>query len=90
MANYIGINCKRQRPTLEHEPAIWENMLGAIYAANPAGVVKYFDYKWEEAKEWARISEGQDPRLWRDRYGEKRSIHWSQERKLTLYIKRSS
>lgn len=53
---------RKAKPTRKHKPVIWECMLGTVYAANPAGEVKYFDYKWDEAREWAAITEDSDLR----------------------------
>ena len=50
-------------PTLKHRPVIWECMLGTVYAASPSGEVKYFDYDWDGAREWAAITEDSDLRL---------------------------
>lgn len=36
-------------PTKAHRPAIWENMLGTVYAMNKAREVQYFDYDYAEA-----------------------------------------
>lgn len=51
------------RPTLKHRPAIWEMMLGTVYAMNDAGEVRYFDYNWEGARAFAGVDEpDRDPR----------------------------
>lgn len=39
----------KKAPTKRHRAALWENMLGTVYAMNPAGEVRYFDYDYEEA-----------------------------------------
>lgn len=46
----------KKKPTQRHKPVIWEGILGAVYAASPEGVVKYFDYDWDGAREWAGIT----------------------------------
>ena len=51
------------KPTLDHRPAMWENILGTVYAMNAAGEIKYFDYKWQEALDFSgALAEGADPR----------------------------
>lgn len=50
-------------PTKRHKPVIWECILGTVYAANPAGEVKYFDYDWDGAREWAAITPDSDLRV---------------------------
>ena len=44
---------RKAKPTKRHRPAIWENMLGAVYACNDKGEVRYFDYRWDEARAFA-------------------------------------
>ena len=50
----------RKRPTLKHSPVIWEAMLGTVYAASPSGEVRYFDYRWDEARAFAEIDPAVD------------------------------
>jgi len=58
---------RKMRPTQKHRPAIWECMLGTVYARNAAGEVRYFDYKWDDARAFAGVDlEGADPRLHRN------------------------
>lgn len=54
---------RKAKPTKAHRPAIWECMLGTVYARSPEGEVRYFDYDWEAAKEFAGVNEDADPRL---------------------------
>jgi len=56
---------RKMKPTLKHRPAIWECMLGTVYAMNDEGEVKYFDYKWDDAVEFAGVTEDRDPRVFR-------------------------
>lgn len=53
--NYIGLTVKKMKPTKSHKPAIWEGILGTVYAVNKAGKVKYFDYNYEAAIEYAEL-----------------------------------
>lgn len=60
---------RKDPPTRAHRPAVWECMLGTVYANSPNGEVRYFDYKWDEAVAWA-LGEGRtlrdvDPRTYR-------------------------
>jgi hypothetical protein len=57
-------------PTKNHRPAIWECMLGAVYAMNDFGDVKYFDYRYEDALEWAGMNNANrdlDTRVFRNK-----------------------
>ncbi len=52
-------------------------MLGTLYAMRvcPDGggfESRYFDYEWEEAFEWAGVSNDRDPRLHKN----KRRVNW--------------
>jgi hypothetical protein len=44
---------RKALPTERHSPVIWECMLGTVYARNPDGEVRYFDYRWDEARAFA-------------------------------------
>lgn len=55
---------RKMKPTQKHRAAMWEGMLGTVYARNAEGKVKYFDYDWAGAREFAGVEvEGADPRL---------------------------
>lgn len=58
-------NVRKMRPTKGHRAAIWECMLGTVYAANPDGDVQYFDYNYDEAVSFAELSESDDLRFYR-------------------------
>lgn len=47
---YLGLNCIVAKPTKKFRPAIWECMLGTVYAQNDKGEVKYFDYDHKAAR----------------------------------------
>ena len=53
---------RKANPTRKHRAAIWECMLGTVYAMNDAGEVRYFDYKWDEAVAFAGVTPERDPR----------------------------
>jgi hypothetical protein len=58
---------RRMKPTQKHRPAVWECMLATVYAMNDAGEVRYFDYDWDAAVEWAGVREdGRDPRTFKN------------------------
>ena len=64
---YLGVPCRKMPPTLKHRPAIWECLLGTVYAMNEARESKYFDYDWDAAKEWAGIADKSDIRVFRNK-----------------------
>lgn len=57
-SRFVGVLSRHTRPTLKHRPAIWENMLGTVYAMNDDGEVRYFDYRHDEARAFAGIPNG--------------------------------
>lgn len=59
----VFAGARKAKPTQKHKPVIWEAMLGTVYAANPAGEVRYFDYKWDEARAFAELGPDSDLRL---------------------------
>ena len=52
-----------KRPTKKHRPAIWENMLGTVWALNSEGIAVYFDYNWDAARAHAGIDLNADQDL---------------------------
>lgn len=60
---YLKVPCKKMAPTRGHRPAVWEAMLGAVYALNSAGECRYFDYDHAGALAFAGVVEGADNRL---------------------------
>lgn len=77
---------RRMKPTLKHRPAIWECMLGTVFARNAAGQVKYFDYDWDAARAFAGITPESDPRVYKAA-GSSEHIRKGQ---LVLYIKKET
>jgi len=53
----IRSRAAKKRPTKSHRPALWENMLGTVYAMNAAGVVAYFDYDYAQAVAFIGVAE---------------------------------
>ena len=62
---YLGVSARWMKPMLRHRPALYENMLGTVWAVSPAGEHRYFGYNHAAAKEWAQVDAGADPRLFR-------------------------
>lgn len=60
----MGCHVRPMKPTKQHRPAIWECMLGTVYAFN-GKEVKYFDYDWEGARAFAGVQNHKDPRVYR-------------------------
>ena len=52
---YLGVNVKKARPTRGHRPAVWECMLGTVYALNDKREVRYFDYDHKAALAFAGV-----------------------------------
>lgn len=67
---FLGVTCRTLKPT-KHRPAVWENMLGTVYALNDAGECRYFDYNVDAALEFAGVTPERDPRAFRVVRGEK-------------------
>jgi len=54
--NRLRDQADRKPPTLKHRPAITFGILGTCYGINAAGEVRYFDYNWEAALEYAGVT----------------------------------
>ncbi len=52
----FDVMCLKAKPTLKHRPAVWECMLGTVYAMNAAGDCQYFDYDWPAALKFAGVT----------------------------------
>lgn len=59
---FIGIPGRVMKPTKKHRAAIWECMLGTVYAMNDEGKVEYFDYDYTAAREFASIPQSEESR----------------------------
>ena len=46
---------RHMKPAQKHRPAVWENMLGTVYAMSPDREIRYFDYDWVAALDFAEI-----------------------------------
>jgi hypothetical protein len=58
---------RKAKRTLKHRPAVWEMMLGTVYASN-GKETRYFDYDWDAAREFAGIREDEDQDLRLDKW----------------------
>jgi len=47
--NAFRAAAKKAKPTRQHRQALWECMLGTVYACNAKGKVEYFDYDYAKA-----------------------------------------
>jgi predicted metal-binding protein len=54
---------KKATVTMKHVPLIWECMLGAVYAMNDKRKVRYFDYDYAAAREYAGVAACSDLRI---------------------------
>lgn len=55
---WLGAVCRKMKPTRRHRPAVWECILGTVYAMNEAGECRYFDYNYEDAFAFAGVDMG--------------------------------
>ena len=60
---FAGVPARDMKPTKRHRPAIWENMLGTVYAMDDAGAIRYFDLDHAAAIEFAGANFDRDPRI---------------------------
>jgi len=60
---FLGIRGRSALPTRRHRPAVWEAILGTLYAQSPSGEIRYFDYNYNDAFSFAGISTAEDIRI---------------------------
>lgn len=60
---FAGIEGAPKPPTKKHRPAVWECMLGTVYAMNDELEVRYFDYDHAAARAFAGVTPERDPRI---------------------------
>lgn len=78
---------RKMKPTQKHRMAIWENMLGTVYARNDAGETRYFDYDWAGAIAFAGADDtSRDLRTWKL----DRSYQGMRKGQTVLYIKEAA
>ena len=63
MRTFAGIAAPLKPPTQRHRPAVWECLLGTVYAMNSEGEIRYFDFDYAAAKAHAGVTPDSDPRL---------------------------
>ncbi len=75
---FAGVPARKMKPTQRHRPAIWENMLGTVYAMDDAGAIRYFDLDHAAAIEYAGANYDRDPRIARTpaRFGGRPVVRW--------------
>lgn len=80
---------RKMVPTRKHRPAIWECMLGTVYADN-GSETRYFDYDYEAAREFAGVTAEGDLRLakWPARTSFRGDYNGPRSRQLVLYVLR--
>ncbi|NBU16907.1 MAG: hypothetical protein EBS48_07840 [Actinobacteria bacterium] len=62
--HFLGILALKAAPTRSHVPALWECLLGTVYARNAQGETRYFDYDHEAALDFSGVRlEGAEPRV---------------------------
>lgn len=81
---------RRRRPTLRHRPAVWENLLGTVYARSPEGEVRYFNFDWDGAREFAGITDDADHDLRLYRAPTSSTTDHIRKGQLVLYAKDAS
>lgn len=59
---FLGTPARTMNPTKAHRPAVWEGILGAVYATD-GETVQYFDYDHKGALEFAGVTDDADPRV---------------------------
>lgn len=64
-SEFVGIKAPIKVPTLNHRPCLWESMLGTVNAMNDNNEIKYFDYDYDAAAEFANISNKHDLRIYK-------------------------
>lgn len=63
-ASFLGVKALSAPPTKSHRPAVWECMLGTVYALNAEGECRYFDYDHEAALAFSGVTlPGAEPRV---------------------------
>ena len=66
--SFAGITGKKMPPTQDHVLAVWEGILGTVYARDPdTGEEKYFDYNWGAAAHFAKVEDSADVRIGKKR-----------------------
>ena len=86
---FAAAHPRKMKPTLKHRPALWENMLGTVWARNDAGETRYFDYDWQAALDFCgALEEDRDPRMHRHPRGAGRTYGDPRPRQWVLYVRK--
>lgn len=88
-ATHPFAGARKMKPTQKHRIAIWECMLGTVFARNAEGEVKYFDYDWDGAREFAGVTAEADPRVFRNQFAVRVGNETVSKGRMVLYLKRS-
>lgn len=64
MMTIFGVEAKKMKPTQKHRIALYEGILGTVYAVNKNREVKYFDYDYASAIEFSGLDE-EDLRIYK-------------------------
>ena len=68
MSCFLGVEGKCMPPTKDHRPALWEAMLGTVFAMNDVGEVEAFDYDYDAAVRFSgALEKDRDVRIARRR-----------------------
>lgn len=54
--SFPEVKARKMKPTKQHRPALWEAVLGTVYAMDHNGDVRYFDYDHDKAKKFAGVT----------------------------------
>ncbi len=86
LAGASPLSGRHMKPTKQHRPAVWECMLGTVYARNDRGETRYFDYDWAKARTFAGADEpDRDPRCFRHKTFY-RGTDEPRQRQLVMYV----
>jgi hypothetical protein len=87
MATWLGVEAAKKPPTSRHRTAVWECLLGTVYARNDAGEVKYFDYDYPAAMAFAGVTPERMPRVAKAPYNTLTGARTSSgQKKVALFI----
>ena len=52
----MGRHIRKMPPTQKHRPVLTPGILGTVYGVSPEGEVRYFDYDWDAALQFAGVT----------------------------------
>lgn len=59
---FLGTPARKMNPTKSHRPAVWEGILGTVFATD-GETIQYFDYDHKGAMAFAGVTPDADPRV---------------------------